>query len=183
MFRDTFCVIWLFLSNGLFELETGWTTLSSRRHNRKFQLFYNIKNGHAPNCLRELIPPKFFFFLSEFFFSEFNIRLCDKNSESDYYFFPPPKSEYFFQQHWESEYYSETGWTTLSSRRHNRKFQLFYNIKNGHAPNCLRELIPPIVQSTTIYPLRNGSDLIIHFCRLSITTEYFIPSTVCEVGE
>ena len=29
----------------------------------------------------------------------------DKNSESDYYFFPPPKSEYFFQQHWESEYF------------------------------------------------------------------------------
>ena len=32
-------------------LETGWTTLSSRRHNRKLQLFYNIKNGHAPNYL------------------------------------------------------------------------------------------------------------------------------------
>ena len=30
----------------------------------------------------------------------------------------------------------------------------------------------------TIYPLRNGSDLIIPFCRLSITTESFIPSTV-----
>ena len=74
--------------------------------------------------------------------------------------------------------YSETGWTTLSSRRHNRKLQLFYNIKNGHAPNYLRELIPPTVQSTTIYPLRNGSDLIIPFCRLSITTESFIPSTV-----
>ena len=29
------------------------------------------------------------------FFPEFNIRLYDKNSESDY-FFPPPKSEYFF---------------------------------------------------------------------------------------
>jgi hypothetical protein len=39
------------------------------------------------------------------FFPEFNIRLYDKNSESDYYFFPPPKSEYFFQQHWESEYW------------------------------------------------------------------------------
>ena len=36
---------------------------------------------------------------------KFNIRLYDKNSESDYFFFPPPKSEYFFQQHWESEYY------------------------------------------------------------------------------
>ena len=39
------------------------------------------------------------------FFPEFNIRLYDKNSESDYFFFPPPKSKYFFQQHWESEYF------------------------------------------------------------------------------
>jgi hypothetical protein len=40
---------------------------------------------------------------AQIFFPEFNIRLYDKNSESDYFFFPPPKSEYFFQQHWESE--------------------------------------------------------------------------------
>ena len=39
------------------------------------------------------------------FFVEFNIRFYDKNSESDYLFFPPPKAEYFFQQHWESEYF------------------------------------------------------------------------------
>jgi hypothetical protein len=38
------------------------------------------------------------------FFPEFNTRLYDKYSESDYFFFPPPKSEYFFQQLWESEY-------------------------------------------------------------------------------
>ena len=51
---------------------------------------------------------KYFFFLSlkaRIFFPEFNIRLYDKNSESDYFFFPPPKSKYFFQQHWESEYF------------------------------------------------------------------------------
>jgi hypothetical protein len=48
--------------------------------------------------------------------------------------------------------YSETGWTALSSRRHNRKLQLFYNIKNGHAPNYLRELIPPTVQSKLFTP-------------------------------
>ena len=60
----------------------------------------------------------------------------------------------------------------------NRKLQLFYNIKNGYAPNYLTELIPATVQRTTMYPLRNGSDLIIPFCRLSITTESFIPSTV-----
>jgi hypothetical protein len=41
-----------------------------------------------------------------YYFPEFNIRLYDKNSESDF-FFPPPKSEYFFQQHWESEYFLE----------------------------------------------------------------------------
>jgi hypothetical protein len=38
-------------------------------------------------------------------FPEFNIRLYDKTSKSDFFFFPPPKSEYFFQQHWESEYF------------------------------------------------------------------------------
>ena len=51
---------------------------------------------------------EYLFFLSRkarIFFPEFNIRLYDKNSESDYSFFPPPKSEYFFQQHWESEYF------------------------------------------------------------------------------
>ena len=46
---------------------------------------------------------EYFFFCRakrEFFFPEFNIRLYDINSESDFYF-PPPKAEYFFQQHWE----------------------------------------------------------------------------------
>jgi hypothetical protein len=41
---------------------------------------------------------------STIFPPEFNIRLYDKNSQSDF-FPPPPKSEYFFQQHWESEYF------------------------------------------------------------------------------
>jgi len=49
----------------------------------------------------------FILFVANFFSSKFNIRLYDKNSESDYFCFPPPKSEYFFQQHWESEYLLE----------------------------------------------------------------------------
>ena len=40
----------------------------------------------------------------EKFFPEFNIRLYDKNSESDF-FFPSTKIRIFFQQHWESEYF------------------------------------------------------------------------------
>jgi hypothetical protein len=50
------------------------------------------------------------------FFPEFHIRLYDKTSESDYFFFPPPKSEYFFQQHWESEYFFR--------KNHNPPFKL-----------------------------------------------------------
>ena len=59
---------------------------------------------------------EYYFFLSckaRNFFPEFNIRLYDKNSESDYSFFPPPKSEYFFQQHWESEYFFRKKTITL----------------------------------------------------------------------
>jgi hypothetical protein len=49
---------------------------------------------------------EYFFFVAQsaIFFPEFNIRLYDKNSESDF-FFPPPKSEYVYQQQWESEYF------------------------------------------------------------------------------
>ena len=35
-------------------------------------------------------------YFNRYFFPEFNIRLYDKNSESDFFFFAPPKSEYFF---------------------------------------------------------------------------------------
>ena len=49
-------------------------------------------------CFRTTRELEYLFFLSckaRIFFPEFNIRLYDKNSESDF-FFPPPKSEYFF---------------------------------------------------------------------------------------
>ena len=55
-----------------------------------------------------------------------------------------------------------------------------YKIYNGLAPQYLYDLIPPTIQSTTIYPLRNGSDLIVPFCRLSSTNSSFIPSSVRE---
>ena len=41
------------------------------------------------------------------------------------------------------------------------------------------DLIPhPIIQSTSVYPLRNGNDIILPFCRLSATSDSFIPSTI-----
>ena len=68
----------------------------------------------------------------------------------------------------------------LKGETKQKKLQLFYNLHNGLAPQYLCELIPPTIQSTTIYPLRNGNDLIVPFCRLSLTNSSFIPSTVRE---
>jgi hypothetical protein len=82
--------------------------------------------------------------------------------------------------------YKETGWERLEERRTMRKLQLFYNIQNGSTPPYLLDLIPPppppppTIQSTTIYPLRNGNDIIVSFCRLSLTRDSFVPATVRE---
>jgi hypothetical protein len=50
-----------------------------------------------------------FFVTFRIFFSDNTRRVLTldymSKTESDYFFFPPPKSEYFFQQHWESEYF------------------------------------------------------------------------------
>jgi hypothetical protein len=62
--------------------------------------------------------------------------------------------------------YRETCWERLEERRTRRKLQLLYNIKNGSTPSYLLDLIPPTIQSTTIYLLRNGNDIIVPFCRL-----------------
>lgn len=55
---------------------------------------------------------------------------------------------------------------------------MFYNIINRHASDYLCNLIPPNIQSMTTYPLRNGDDIILPFCRLSLTKDSFIPATI-----
>ena len=75
--------------------------------------------------------------------------------------------------------YIETGWELLSVRRKRRKLQLFfYIIVNKNTPNYLCTLIPPTMQSTSVYPLRNWYDIILPFCRLSSTRDSVIPSTI-----
>ena len=78
-----------------------------RPFNLKGGLWFFVSFRIFFRTLRELKYLCFFVAQSAnfFFFTEFNIRLYDKNSESDYFFIPPPKSEYFFQQQWESEYF------------------------------------------------------------------------------
>jgi hypothetical protein len=74
--------------------------------------------------------------------------------------------------------YIETGWELLSVRRKRRKLELFYNMVNTNAPNYLCILTVPTIQSTSVYPLRNGNDIILPFCRLSSTRDSFISFTI-----
>ena len=55
---------------------------------------------------------------------------------------------------------------------------VFVMVYYQNAPMYLCDLIPPSIQSTTVYPLRNWSDIIMPFCRLSNTYDSFIPSTI-----
>jgi hypothetical protein len=57
-----------------------------------------------------------------FFPPEFNIRLYDKNSESDYFFFPPPKSEYFFSNSGNQNIFLEKNITPLPPFKLNGRF-------------------------------------------------------------
>jgi hypothetical protein len=86
-----------------------------------------------------------------------------------------------------SEYlYAETGWETLSERRYRRKLQLFFNIKCGMAPEYLRHLVPPTIQSTTIYRnLDNESNFLIAMSSLfhSLTVEGINDELVIESTE
>jgi hypothetical protein len=54
----------------------------------------------------------------------------------------------------------------------------FYCMVNTNTPNYLCILTVPTIQSTSVYPLRNGNDIILPFCRLSSTRNYFISSTI-----
>ena len=49
------------------------------------------------------------------------------------------------------------------------KIENFYCfIKLGEAPQYLGNLIPPSIQNISTYPLKNGSDIMAPFCRLSL---------------
>ena len=54
---------------------------------------------------------------------------------------------------------SDLGWESLENRRNKHKLIIFYKIVNGIAPNYLLNRVPPIIQETTNYNLRNADDI------------------------
>ena len=74
--------------------------------------------------------------------------------------------------------YSELGWETLQERRNKQKLIIFYKILHNEAPTYLNDMIPPIVQNTNRYNLRNSSDICTLRCRTNLYYNSFLPSTV-----
>ena len=73
---------------------------------------------------------------------------------------------------------ADLGWVTLQARRAKHKLVILYRIINGLAPEYLQTLVPPIVQNTTSYNLRNSNDLRNVHARTNLFFNSFLPSTI-----
>ena len=72
----------------------------------------------------------------------------------------------------------ELGWESLQSRRNKHKLILFYKILHGLAPDYLCDLLPPLVQDTTSYNLRNSDNIQNYRARSNLFLSSFLPSTI-----
>ena len=74
--------------------------------------------------------------------------------------------------------FADLGWESLQKRRNKHKLVIFYKILHGIAPTYLSDIVPPLIQDTTTYNLRNaGSSLNSDLQRKNI-----VPSPFCRCG-
>ena len=78
---------------------------------------------------------------------------------------------------------TETGWETLSVRRHKHKLTLFYKMRNNLCPEYLSLLVPTNVGSTVGYSLRNANDIRTVNANTQLYFNSFLPSVVREWNE
>ena len=74
--------------------------------------------------------------------------------------------------------YRELGWESLQSRRNKHKLVVLYKILHGTAPNYLADLIPPTVQETTRYSLRNSDHIQNYRTNTNLFLDSYFPSTI-----
>ena len=72
----------------------------------------------------------------------------------------------------------ELGWDTMQSRRDKHKLIIFYKITHGLYPNYLRDLVPPLVQKTSNYNLRNANNIQTFASNTNLFYKSFFPSSV-----
>ena len=71
--------------------------------------------------------------------------------------------------------YNETGWETLEVRRRKHRLVLIYKMYNNISPLYLSSLVPPLVQNTSNYRLRNADDIRTKHARTSLYSNSFLP--------
>ena len=74
--------------------------------------------------------------------------------------------------------YKECGWATLSQRRQQHKLSFMYNVNSGMVPSYIQDLIPPLVNEISDYPLRNNRNISVPLNRTSISQKSCIPSAI-----
>ena len=74
--------------------------------------------------------------------------------------------------------YRELGLESLQSRRNKHKLVVLYKILHGSALNYLADLIPPTVQETTRYSLRNSDHIQNYRTNTNLFLDSYFPSTI-----
>jgi hypothetical protein len=72
---------------------------------------------------------------------------------------------------------NELGWESLTTRRYYKRLTTYYTLLNGPTPAHILPHIPPTVQSSTQYNLRNRSNLRPPHTRLQSSFNSFFPKT------
>ena len=73
---------------------------------------------------------------------------------------------------------SDLGWDSLQNRRNKHKLTILYKILNGLTPEYLQSILPPLVQNTTNYNLRNSNNLRSIHANTNLFYYSFFPSTI-----
>lgn len=79
--------------------------------------------------------------------------------------------------------YQETGWETLEERRSKHKLCLFYKMSNNLSPDYLNSLVPPSIETTTSYTLRDASNIRYPMARTQLYYKSFLPSSIRSWNE
>ena len=79
--------------------------------------------------------------------------------------------------------YFETGWEPLHSRRHSRKLNLFYKIRNNDSPLYLYDCLLPFIREENELNLRNQTEFRNPFTRLQLFANSFFHSTIKSLNK
>ena len=74
--------------------------------------------------------------------------------------------------------YEDTRWETLQVRQNRQKLLIFYKMVYGLALSYLNNLVPPLVQETSRYLLRNAQNVSSVYGNTNLYSDSFLPSVI-----